>query len=535
MRKDDFIELSAIFDGIKDGSTVVLKENAVYDVWQDNCYRVYGYHCSNTATYEENPTGERPTAIFVKGKQNVVIDGNGATIRCHGILTPIVIDGCENITFKNLTVDYARPTMSETYIKSYKDGVYTLEFSPETLFETEGTTLYFVGENNREGTPFFKFPYKGITMLSMWLKDRKLCMLKGSEGDVRPSFPTFESLKRTGERTIEVTLKDGDSLPVGATIQTRCIIRDQLGGLFERCENVVLSDCRMLAMHGFGLMFQFVKNVKVNRLYCKPVSGRTSVSNADFLQFMNCGGKVIVNCSEFEGAHDDFINVHGTYLKAIQTSSDKCIARFMHPQSRGFRAYETGDEIAFVDADKLETYKKCIIKEYRKISDTDTEVVFAEDIGEIRENTFFENLTWSPEVEITNNYFGYNACRGILCSTPGKTLIKGNVFDGNSMCALLCSGGIDEWYESGVCKDLEFSDNKIRNGLYGCWEEGSAAVKINDLKDARENTVNTKRFVFRNNEFTKCSVKNYSLIVKHVSDFIDKDNYFDKPAEEIFE
>ena len=531
MRKDDFKKLSELLEGLKDGESVTLKKNAVYDVWQDNCYRIFGYHCSNTATYGENPQGERIAAVFLKGRNNVVIDGNGATIRCHGIMTPLIIDGCKNITVKNLTVDYARPTMSETLVKCCNNGVYTLEFSPETLIETEGNELFFVGEKDENGVPYFKFPYKSATMLSMWLKDRKLRMLKGSNGDVRPSFPTFKMLKRTGERTVEVTLNGNDSMPVGAVIQTRCIIRDQLGGLFERCENVVLSRCRMLAMHGFGLMFQFVKNVTVENMYCMPVSGRTSVSNADVLQFMNCAGKVCVTGGKFEGAHDDFINVHGTYLKAIKVSEDMCVARFMHPQSRGFRAYEAGDEIAFVSAKNLETYKKTAVKSFRKISDTDIEVQFTEELGELREDTFLENITWSPEVLIENNYFGYNAGRGILCSTPKKAVIRKNVFDGNSMCALLCGGDIGEWYESGVCTEVDFSKNKVMNGLYGFWGKGSPAVKINDLVCSEDCRAKTDRFVFKDNEFTNCFGDRYTLCVHYVVEFINENNSYDKPVE----
>ena len=37
----------------------------------------------------------------------------GAEILIHGKMTPILMDRCENITVKNLVIDYAAPTMTE--------------------------------------------------------------------------------------------------------------------------------------------------------------------------------------------------------------------------------------------------------------------------------------------------------------------------------------------------------------------------------------------------------------------------------------
>lgn len=533
MRKDDLEKLCKLFSEVKDGDTVVLEKNYVYDVWQDNAVGVVGYHCSNTATYEENPLGERFTALYLKGLKNVTVDGNGATINCHGVFTPIVVDSCENLVIKNLSVDYARPTMSETFVKAFKNGVYTLEFSPETLFEVEGDTLYFLGENGLNGEPYYKFPYKSSTMLSMQLIDRNLTLLDGSVGDPRPSIPTFKTIKKISDREIEVELLNSeDKLAVGSVIQTRSIIRDQLGGLFERCDGVTLKDCNFYAMHGFGVMFQFVKNPILDGVKCMPKKGRTNVSNADVFQFMGCGGVVTVKNCAFEGAHDDHINVHGTYLQAIK--GENCfIARFMHSQSRGFKAFEVGDEVALVDEFTLERYKTVTVKSYEKLNDTDIRLEFNESVEDFRERTVLENMTWSPEVLIENNYFGYNAARGVLCSTPKKAIIRNNVFDGNCCAALSSDGQVGDWYESGLLTDAEFSGNLIKNGLHGMRGNGSVAIRVNPFHtEKRVNRIG--KFVFSDNAFENC-IGEYKCEFKGVDEFICENNKFDAPAEFIKE
>ena len=113
-------ELSSIFMNIGSGETVVLEKNKIYDVRQDDSFEVEGYFCTNTAKKHENPNGLRRSAVFIKEKKNITIDGNGATLLVHGKMTPFLFDKCENITVKNLTVDYACPTMTEFEILSNK-------------------------------------------------------------------------------------------------------------------------------------------------------------------------------------------------------------------------------------------------------------------------------------------------------------------------------------------------------------------------------------------------------------------------------
>ena len=50
-----------------------------------------------------------------------------------------------------------------------------------------------------------------------------------------------------------------------------------------------------------------------------------------------------------------------------------------------------------------------------------------------------ENLTWSPDVEIKNTFFGSCRARGLLVTTPGKVVIENNIFE-SSGSAILIAG-----------------------------------------------------------------------------------------------
>ncbi|MBQ4604377.1 MAG: hypothetical protein IJB16_07220, partial [Clostridia bacterium] len=152
-------ELSKLFQSIKDGDNLILKKNKTYHVRQDDSFELEGYYCSNTAKKHENPNGLRRTAMFLGNKKNIVIDGNDASVIVHGKMTPIIFDCCENITVRNLTIDYACPTMAEFKVVSYEKGEYILKINAECLFRVEDNSLIWQGENDKNGNPYWEDCY----------------------------------------------------------------------------------------------------------------------------------------------------------------------------------------------------------------------------------------------------------------------------------------------------------------------------------------------------------------------------------------
>jgi polygalacturonase len=69
-----------------------------------------------------------------------------------------------------------------------------------------------------------------------------------------------------------------------------------------------------------------------------------------------------------------------------------------------------------------------------------------------------ENLTWTPDLQITNSRFESCRARGILISTPGKVLVENNMFE-SSGSAILIAGDANYWYESGGVRDVVIRNN----------------------------------------------------------------------------
>lgn len=467
--------LKELFEKVKDGDTVLLEKDGVYDVWQDDGFLLYGYYCSNTARKEENPNGFRRVAIYLKEKQNVTIDGNGALLRIHGIMTPVLFDHCKNITLKNLTMDYARPTMSEFTVLSNENGECVIQTFEDSLFDVQGDTLIWQGEKDESGKPLWENTYKNAKTLSMRYDpqtERAFFCRSGETTDARPSIPTFASIQRIDERHIKVVLKNKDAyFPVGHVYQTRNIVRDQLGGFFLRCENVLLEDMHIRFMHGFGLLAQYCNGVTYRNLQCVPPAERTIASNADFFHYSGCKGDILIENCQALGAHDDFINVHGTYLRVVEIypETHQVRVRFMQPESWGFQAFDIGDEIEFVRTGNFANLGRATVTAYEKLDDTDILLTVNGDLPSNLQcgKDCVENITCNPTVTVRGNRFGPSIGRGMLCLTRKKTVVENNYFYKTGSCVLHIENDCCDWFESGRAGEIIFRGNVVDGCSYG--------------------------------------------------------------------
>ncbi|MBP9989041.1 MAG: hypothetical protein KBT46_06035, partial [Ruminococcus sp.] len=214
-------ELSEIINKACDGDYIIL-ENKIYEVAPEDSFYVDGLYFSNTAKQEENPNGERFCAIYLNEKNNITIDGNGATVVIHGKMTPFIFCKCRNITMKNIRFDHYRPTMSEFTVIESRKGYVKIRINDEFIYRTDGNMLYWCGEDNKENKPYWEIPYKGKGVLtnafnpSTEIVDDMIC----GEGDSRHGFPDITELTELDKGVLELKFRDKNRhIPVGTVAQ----------------------------------------------------------------------------------------------------------------------------------------------------------------------------------------------------------------------------------------------------------------------------------------------------------------------------
>lgn len=414
------------------------------------------YHISNTTSESEDPDPTKHIGLYLHSLKNITIDGCGSTLQMNGEMTSFVLDRCEGIILKNLNIDYKHPTQTEVEVLEEGKDYLIVQVHPTSQYRIVDEQLEWYGDG---------WSFKNGIAQSY---DRASNM-------TWRSWSPMENLIRAVElrpNVLYLQYKEKPQVGLHIVFQMRDSFRDEVSGFVNRSKNVQLENLNFYYLGNFGVVCQYSENVTFDRCNFapRPDSGRTNAGFADFIQVSGCRGMIDIRNSRFSGAHDDPINIHGTHLRVTEfLSPNRLKVRFMHDQTFGFEAFFKGDDIELVDPLSLLAVEKAKVKEAKLVTPREMELTLSGPLSpEViqRKDLVVENVLWTPEVRITNNYFERIPTRGILITTRRKSLIEGNTFYGMQMSGILVADDGLSWYESGPVHDLTIR----RNTFFNCGE-----------------------------------------------------------------
>jgi len=440
--------ISALDDASKsDIPSIICFSRGRYDFFTYKANKQVIY-ISNTASEVENPDATKILGLSIDSMKDITIDGNDATIMCHGKMISIAVLKSENIKIKNLSIDYAHPTVTEMTVISIGERHIDCRVHTDSQYRITDGKLTWYGENFSFSSGISQIfdPNSGRTWREYGpMEDEKLVWQELSKGILRLYFCEDNLEGKQNPYNVEV----------GQVFQMRNPIRDQVGVFIYDSTNISLESVTMHFMHGLGIIAQNSKDIDIQRIKCIPSNDRTCASFADFLHFSGCSGLIRIQDSKFIGANDDVINVHGTHLQITDVSDNTITMRFMHYETYGICGFNVGDMVEAVDADTLCTVGSGIIKDFRQLSPYELSIILGEDkCGQFKIGDVIENVTCTPEVIIKNNYFERIPSRGVLITTRRKVIISDNTFNKMVMSGILIANDAKFWFESGQVKDV---------------------------------------------------------------------------------
>lgn len=466
------------------------------------------YYVSNTTSESENPNPVKHIALLLKDLKNVTLDGCGSTLLMTGEMTSFVLDNCKNIVLKNFNIDNSNPTQTECTVKEVGEDYLIVEVHPTSQYKIENGKLIWYGD----GWSFSG----GIAQSYDVVKDVTW-----------RSWSPMDGLTKAVELRQNLLYLQYEKKPQarpGIVFQMRDGIRDEVCGFINRSENIRLENVNFYYLGNFGVVSQYSENINFDHCNFMPKSGsgRTNAGFADFVHVSGCKGKVRISNCNFSGAHDDPINVHGTHLKVVEYLDEKTIkVRFMHHQTYGFEAFFKGDEVELVNAESLCKVWSGKIADARLVNPREMVLSLNKEIPASvnnLSNVVIENVTWTPEVEITGNRFSRIPTRGILLTTRKKSLIENNVFYGMQMSAILVADDAMSWYESGPVQNLTIR----RNTFLQC---GGPVILIAPEYRKYEGPVH-KHILIEENVFESDNPGVSAISAKGVDGLVIRDNYY---------
>ena len=422
-------------------------------------------HMSNTDSLR-NPN--KYFAMILENFEDVTIEGNGATFVIHGDICALGILNCKSITLKDFSIKYFSPSVIEMKVDKInkKSAIFTV---PEnTFFDADGKTVEFYEKSPFSERIYWKYKNDENSYNQVVHIGSNVFRVPNDKG----VFHSVKSVRALTHSEIEITYSSKPKLIEGAVYAiTQNKNRNTSGIFVNESESIKALNLNINYLQGFGWLSQMCADISFEECNFKPDKTHVVSSFADLIHVSSCKGKVSISKCNFEHPHDDAINIHGVFLRFREKLDSKsAVFEFVHDQQGGYSAFHKGDKVKFYYRDSLEA----ILGEYTVkqaidyIDGKSVSLTFEEELPESIETTYdgqsnivIENVTYCPDVDISDCSFNSIPTRGILCTTSGKVRIFNNSFSHILMPHIYISNDANEWYESGPVRDMEIYSNSF--------------------------------------------------------------------------
>lgn len=365
---------------------------------------------------------------------NVTIRSKGARCVCDGEGIACGIMDARKVLIEGVVFDYVRPFYTIWKLKAHRLSEYDVEEFP---YEIDGSgVLWSVGRGWRDRQQIAEFfdPSDHRFLGQVWW-----------DGKMEREFNGF---------------------PEGAIVMTRSPYRPNPCVFLYRASQIKLIGSGAYAAAGMGLLAQRSREILIERWHNR---GKRPISlQADATHFSNCGGRIAVVDSVFEGMVDDAINVHSTSLKIVEAPApNQLVLRFMHHQSVGFDVFLPGETARFIKSDTLEPGAEVKVTAVEKLAPHLIKITLAEPMpSAYKVDDAIENADWQPAIAFKRNIVRNSTPRATLFTTPKKVICEENIFENVAGQPIYFAGDARNWYESGASRDVIVRKNVFNNCGY---------------------------------------------------------------------
>lgn len=488
-------------------------------------YKQYAYE---REYYISNNDYSKKSIIFpLIDFDGLTVDGEGAKLQFHGEVLPFVIDSSNNITVKNLSVDYPHPYFFQADIVAAEEDYLELSFDTSQFgarVDEKSITVFCEADGwsvSRDRFLVCEFE-RDTTAPSAYIRPYFLYLPKESDGWFLDRMYRYVTGEQLADNRICFRGQFGHKHTVGNRLIATCGPGRRCPAFFgNRSKNVLLQQITLYASASMGVICQLCENVTLDAVNALPnlEKGRFLSVNADATHFVNCMGTVRLENCMFTNMLDDAVNVHGNYLKIARRLNDRTLLlTYGHPQQRGVNLFDVGDRIHIVDNTDMHEVATLTVKQSDSLSCEYVRLETNEPLPALLAGWTVENLTKMPMLLIYNCTCGYNRPRGILVGTRKRTEIVGNTFY-NMNAAINFTGDCNDWFESGPVEDVLICRNNFKNAAYA---GGPAISSSPNVKSG--NRPYHKNIVIENNTFEMHEPR--FLHAKHTENIVFRNNRF---------
>ena len=484
-----------------------------------------------------------PFPIFNFDK--LTIDGQGSTFIFHGVMIPFLIENSNNISVKNLSIDWHQSFHSEGVIVAIDETnrTFDMQISNEYPYDIRNGQLFFIKEYyqhtigqsilfdpERKAISVNTEAYTGITTKTKsettFNLDTITYKYEYDKRDVDNKNIGMENgitVKEIKPGLLRVFGHKKKMPPIGHILSMKGEQGlNRVSPAFSVKNTTGFNAFNVNVHHagGMGIIAENSADIILDNFNVTPSQGRMVSTTADATHFVGCRGKLVLKNCTFENQLDDASNIHGTYQKIVDVLDDYRIGvRMGHHQQKAFVIGRPNDNLGFVRlSESFFPYNKSTIKSIEYINNRYQIITLNDRLPKnLKPGDLVENLDGYPDLLVKNCIIRNNRARGLLISNPKHTVIENNFFH-TEMEALLIPVESGHWYESGNAANVLIKNNTFQDCQHGGKNRG--VIRF-DTDDDNEN-IAFKNIEIIDNTFNQFD--NLILEVTNVDGLIFKGN-----------
>jgi hypothetical protein len=423
-----------------------------------------------------NDPGLRRIAFPLLSKQKITIDGHGAHFIFHGRTCPFLVRDCQEIEIRNITIDFARPSLSQGEVLKADDSSLTVRLDTPYPYEVADGQLWFTGNNyeNRGASDGPRAKRGGYLRALAFDTIRREPAFMANDH----SWLSTSAVAEIAPRTLRFDTRYPAPLPSpGNTLVLMHDRREMFGIAIDHSRSVTLDNVTIHHAGAMGVIAQRSQDITLHQVQVVPAQGRVFSTYADATHFVSCRGRISITACTFEGMMDDPVNVHGIYAPIARVLDDTHLEIVnAHYQQAGIPPVEPGSAAEVIDPETLLSKGIIEVEAVEPVNSGRWIITLSScPIISLRPGDCLESLHWMPDVDIQHCRMGKNRARGPLITTAGKVLITHNHFH-HAGSAIKISGDANSWFESGAVRDVYIGENCFDNCGFGPWGRGIIAI-----------------------------------------------------------
>lgn len=456
-------------------------------------------------------------ALFpIIGKKNLTIEGNGSQFVFCDRVQPIIARNCENITFRNFSMDYSFLRYAYGDITRMDDNGFDVVMDEELVnYFVDGNCLGFKCGEDVLSSKTRRFSVKRILPTPSGAFHFGIGDTVAGRSGAAPNILVNAEKIPGGIRFLYRTETEYTNFQKGDKI---CLAYDngrEAQAFWCECsKNITVENVTIYRGGGMGFVADMCENVLLDGYKIKLKEGRCEyyTTTADGVFVTNCKGKFTMRNSHIADTYDDAMNIHGFYT-VVDEMLDSRTVKICHPHPAhvGVIPCFKGDELRFSTIDTYDEFGSAVVENITYDEMRENVVISFDRDVELKKGMLIENPDRMPEILLENNVV--ERCPHIRLSSKNMVIRNNKLFLDDF--DLYIHDLIAFWGESGATDNVLIENNTFGNAKYNIVVKSSRPETSNHLH---------KNITVRNNTFLQNREK--ALVVSAVENFVEENNTF---------